>query len=82
MRAQAGSVSISPRDVASLHFPLWGAPYEVLMDDLEAHGVVQVGQRFDRAMMTALPERIDRFGERGEFHTLVKVWAAGGGASR
>ena len=81
---------------ASLHFPLWGSSYEALMDDLEAsgvdcevsavteeaHGVVQVGQRFDRAMMTALPERIDRFGERGEFHTLVKVWAAGEGASR
>ena len=74
---------------ASLHFPLWGSSYEALMDDLEAsgavcevsavteeaHGVVQVGQRFDRAMMMRLPERIDRFGENGEFHTLVKVWA-------
>ena len=79
---------------ASLHFPLWGAPYEALMDDLEAsgavcevsavtgeaRGVVRVGQRFDRAMMAALPERVDRFGENGEFHTLVKVWAADGGA--
>ena len=79
---------------ASLHFPLWGAPYEALMDDLEASGavcevsavteeasgVVRVGQRFDRALMTALPERIDRFGENGEFHTLVKVWAGDGGA--
>ena len=79
---------------ASLHFPLWGAPYEALMDDLEAsgavcevsavteeaRGVVQVGQRFDRAMMTGLPEQIDRFGENGEFHTLVKVWAGDGGA--
>ncbi len=74
----------------SLHFPLWGAPYEALMDDLEASGavcevsavtkeagsIVRVGQRFDRAMMTALPACIDRFGENGEFHTLVKVWAA------
>ena len=74
---------------ASLHFPLWGAPYEALMDDLEASGavcevsavtdealgVVRVGQRFDRAMMTSLPERIDRFGENGEFHTLVKLRA-------
>ena len=64
---------------ASLHFPLWGAPYEALMDDLEAsgavcevsavaeeaHGVVCVGQRFDRALMTALPEGVDRFGENG-----------------
>ena len=78
---------------ASLHFPLWGAPYEALMDDLEAsgavcevsavteeaRGVVRVGQRFDRALMTALPERIDRFGENGEFHTLVKVWEGDGG---
>ena len=79
---------------ASLHFPLWGAPYDALMDDLEASGavcevsavteealgVVRVGQRFDRAMMAALPEGIDRFGENGEFHTLVKVWAGDGGA--
>ena len=78
---------------ASLHFPLWGAPYEALMDDLEAsgavcevsavteeaRGVVCVGQRFDRALMTALPEGVDRFGENGEFHTLVKVWAVDGG---
>ncbi len=42
----------------------------------EASGVVQVGQRFDREMMTRLPERIDRFGECGEFHTLVMVWAS------
>lgn len=78
---------------ASLHFPLWGAPYEALMDDLEASGavcevsavteealgVVQVGQRFDRALMTSLPERVDRFGENGEFHTLVKLWTGDGG---
>ena len=78
---------------ASLHFPLWGASYEALMDDLEvsgsvcevsavtdeARGAVQIGQRFDRAMMMRLPERVDRFGENGEFHTLVKVWAAEGG---
>ena len=81
---------ISPRAGASLHFPLWGAPYEALIDDLEASGVlceisavteeasgvVQVGQRFAREMMTRLPERIDRFGGCGEFHTLVMVWAS------
>ena len=72
----------------SLHFPLWGVPYETLIDDLEAsgvtcevsavtelaEGVVAVGQRFDRAMMARLPRGIDAFGENGEFHTLVKVW--------
>jgi len=73
---------------ASLHFPLWGVPSGALIDDLEAsgapcevsavteaaEGVVRVGDRFDRAMMARLPERIDPFGENGEFHTLVKVW--------
>ena len=46
------------------------------MDDLEASGVVRVGERFDREMMTRLPERIDRFSGCGEFHTLVKVWTS------
>lgn len=73
---------------ASLHFPLWGVPYDALIADLEAsgvacevsavteaaRGVVAVGERFDRAMMARLPRSIDSFGENGEFHTLVKVW--------
>ena len=42
-----------------------------------AAGVVRVGDRFDRAMMVHLPDRIDPFGENGEFHTLVKVWEGG-----
>ena len=52
-----------------------GAVCEVSAVTEEARDVVRVGQRFDRTMMAALPERIDRFGENGEFHTLVKVWA-------
>ncbi|MDE0357280.1 MAG: DUF5522 domain-containing protein [Gammaproteobacteria bacterium] len=74
---------------ASLHFPIWQVPYEVLMADLEASGVIcevsavtdaalgalAVGQRFDREAMMRLPDGVDRFGENGEFHTLVKVWA-------
>ena len=73
---------------ASLHFPIWQVPYEVLMADLEASGIVcEVsavtdaalgafipGQRFDRKAMTGLPDGVDRFGENGEFHTLAKVW--------
>ena len=73
---------------ASLHFPIWQVPYEVLMADLEASGIVcQVsavtdaalgalvpGQRFDRKAMMGLPNGVDRFGENGEFHTLAKVW--------
>ena len=68
---------------ASLHFPLWRAPYEALMDDLEASGVVcevsavteeardvvRVGQRFDREMMMRLA-RANRpvRGKRGVSH--------------
>ena len=74
---------------ASLHFPIWQVPYEVLMADLEASGIVcevsavtdaalgalVPGQRFDREAMMRLPDSVDRFGENGEFHTLAKVWA-------
>ena len=74
---------------ASLHFPIWHVPYEVLMADLEASGVLcevsavtdaalgalVPGQRFDREAMMRLPDSVDRFGENGEFHTLAKVWA-------
>ncbi|MYH51266.1 MAG: hypothetical protein F4020_09705 [Gammaproteobacteria bacterium] len=73
---------------ASLHFPIWQVPYEVLMADLEASGIVcevsavtdaalgalVPGQRFDREAMSRLPDGVDRFGENGEFHTLAKVW--------
>ncbi len=73
---------------ATLHFPLWGVSPETLIADLEASGavcevsavtepaedVIEVGERFDRAMMTRLPDEIDPFGENGEFHTLAKVW--------
>ena len=76
---------------ASLHFPIWRVPYEALMADLEASGIVcevsavteaargalVPGQRFDREAMMRLPEDVDRFGENGEFHTLAKVWAGG-----
>ncbi len=73
---------------ASLHFPIWQVPYEALMADLEASGIVcevsavtdaalgalVPGQRFDRQVMSRLPDGVDRFGENGEFHTLAKVW--------
>lgn len=73
---------------ASLHFPLWGVPYEALIADLEASGVpcevsavteaaagmIEVGEQFGREMMARLPGEIDPFGENGEFHTLAKVW--------
>lgn len=73
---------------ASLHFPIWQVPCEMLMADLEASGVLcevsavtdaalgalAVGQRFDREAMSRLPDGVDHFGENGEFHTLAKVW--------
>ena len=73
---------------ASLHFPIWHVPCEMLMADLEASGVLcevsavtdaalgalVPGQRFDREAMMRLPDGVDRFGENGEFHTLAKVW--------
>ena len=80
---------IAERRGASLHFPIWQVPYEELMADLEASGIVcevsavteaardalVPGQRFDRDAMMRLPDGVDRFGENGEFHTLAKVWA-------
>ena len=80
---------------ATLHFPLWGVSCEALIDDLEASGVacvvsavteeargaVRVGERFDRRLMAGLPGGVDPFGERGEFHTMVKPWEAVAGAA-
>ncbi len=75
---------------ATLHYPLWQADYELLLDELEASGVpcevcavpdaaqtgVRIGQRFGRDLTEQLPAGIDRFGESGEFHTLARVWDA------
>lgn len=80
---------LAKRRGASLHFPIWQVPYEVLLAELEASGIVcevsavteaalgalVPGQRFDRGAMMGLPDGVDRFGENGEFHTLAKVWA-------
>ena len=67
---------------ADLHFPLWHADYEELSADLQASGVpcdvsattvdaVAVGERFGEF---ETPQGLDAFGERGEFHTLARVW--------
>jgi ABC-type Fe3+-hydroxamate transport system substrate-binding protein/diphthamide synthase (EF-2-diphthine--ammonia ligase) len=67
---------------ADLHFPLWHADYEELSADLIASGVpcdvfattvdaVAVGERFGEF---ETPHGLDAFGERGEFHTLARVW--------
>jgi ATP-binding cassette subfamily B (MDR/TAP) protein 1 len=77
---------------ASLHFPLWDAPYPELEATLWASGAVarvsavadtrlqtrvRVGDPLSPAWMDALPEGIDRMGENGEFHTLVEPPAGG-----
>lgn len=68
---------------ATLHFPLWGVDYAVLRRRLEASGAsfrvcatevpdaLSVGAAWTPAPSQALPETIDAFGERGEFHTEV-----------
>ncbi len=70
-----------------LLFPLWEADYETLMLDLEksgvvcevsavteaARGLVRQGEVFDRKLYESLPDTVDAFGEKGEFHTLVKI---------
>ena len=70
-----------------LEYPLWKVPYETLMEDLEASQVpcvvsgttrdtiVQEGTAFDRSLYNRVTSLgLDGFGERGEFHSLAKVW--------
>ena len=67
-----------------LQFPLWQVDYAELWDDLQASGArarvcaspdfariapVGKGDLFDAALMSRLPEGVDKFGENGEFHT-------------
>lgn len=69
-----------------LEYPLWKAEYPVLMDDLERSQVpcflsastvdsVSVGTLFNRELYDRAPSlNLDGFGERGEFHSIAKVW--------
>lgn len=74
---------------AELVYPVWDVEYERLMDELEGEGVVvrvsavdvgkvgecvRVGDLFGRELVARLPDGVDRFGENGEFHTMVEVW--------
>jgi uncharacterized protein (TIGR00290 family) len=66
-------------------FPLWGRPTAALVDDMLAAGVEATitcldpkkldrsftGRAIDRALLDALPARVDPCGENGEFHTFV-----------
>ena len=66
--------------------PIWHRPYDELLDEWVASGasaqltaapcgdfggVVKVGERFSPEFVSPLPQYVDRFGEHGEFHTLV-----------
>jgi ATP-binding cassette subfamily B (MDR/TAP) protein 1 len=69
-----------------LLYPLLHVPYKQMWSDLQASSVpcivtastvtpaVKVGDRFDQDFMDRLPEEVDRFGEQGEFHSVVQVW--------
>lgn len=66
-------------------FPLWQIPTRQLAHEMIDAGLVAhltcvdprlmpaglVGQRFDRALLDALPTGVDPCGENGEFHTCV-----------
>jgi len=68
------------------HFPIWQIPYSDLEAIFFASGatatvsavsdpglatVCSVGDRFTIDWLNLLPDGVDRFGENGEFHTLV-----------
>lgn len=68
-------------------FPVWGLPTRALAEEMIDSGVVThlvtvdprkvpaslAGRRFDRALLTELPEGVDPCGENGEFHTCVSA---------
>ncbi len=70
---------------ASLYFPIWHADYRTLAAELDSApvtvtlssvqpeyaSILRVGEPFDAELRDRLPEQIDAFGERGEFHTRV-----------
>lgn len=69
---------------ATLHLPVWQVDYSVLEGILDASPAtvwvsattvpqVMVGQLYDARFRAALPAKVDRFGECGEFHTLVEL---------
>ena len=72
----------------NLEFPLWKTSYAELANDLERSGIqcvisssttdlVKVGDVYNQALrerIEASSNRIDLFGENGEFHTVAQVW--------
>lgn len=68
-------------------FPLWGRDTSELADEFIASGfrahlvcvdtaqlpAAFAGRAFDAALLTELPQTVDRCGEHGEFHTFVST---------
>jgi uncharacterized protein (TIGR00290 family) len=66
-------------------FPLWKMPTDLLAREMISSGLRAMiscvdpqqlpasfaGREFDEALLAALPEEVDRCGERGEFHTFA-----------
>jgi len=66
-------------------FPVWGLPTRALAQEMIAYGTRAkltcidtakldrsfVGREFDEELLSALPDEVDPFGERGEFHSFV-----------
>jgi len=66
-------------------FPVWGLPTRDLAEEMIAAGVRAkltcidtrkldqsfAGREFDQTLLSALPDGVDRCGERGEFHSFV-----------
>ncbi len=70
-----------------LEYPMWQVPYEVLLTEIEACGVVfvisaterddvKLGTVFTREFSNwiSTSTEIDGMGENGEFHTVAQVW--------
>lgn len=76
--------------LGNLYYPLWKIPYDELLKQLEnsnvvarisavdvdspARNFINVGDVFNTELIKRLPDHVDKFGENGEFHSVVEVW--------
>lgn len=83
------------REGVELAYPLWERDYGDMRRELRewggvvrvcavpskevVEGKVKVGDIFGEELCKNLPDGVDEFGEGGEFHSVVEVWAAGKG---
>lgn len=71
-------------------FPIWKASFDELKDELESEGIEAtivcvdlmkldadiLGEQIDKRFFENLPNSIDHFGEKGEFHSFVGYMSA------